>query len=216
MVNLSTYPGGGRKNAVAFTIGTKAYVGLGQNLTVGVFNDFYQFDPQTRDSDHPQGTWIKMSNLPPAAGLAKAVSFVLEGVGFVTTGIDQNNTYQKSLWMYLPPSGSSITGAWVQRASFPGTKRIDATGFAIENFGYVGTGFDGTTLLNDFWMYNPYLNTWTPKAPFLGTPRREAVGAGLDFGKDLNGNEEYRGYLGTGLTGDPITPYTGTFYYYQP
>jgi hypothetical protein len=123
--------------------------------------------------------------------------------------------YQNRTWRFQPPTLVDGKGGWVERKAFPGTARIDAVGFTIENFGFVGTGYDGDSLRSDFWMYNPYINNWEKRADFIGLPRREAVGGGLYFGK-VFGYDEYRGYIGTGLINDTGNPYTGTFYHYLP
>jgi len=42
---LESFPGGGRVSAVAFTLGSKAYIGTGSNNGSGAYSDFYEFDP---------------------------------------------------------------------------------------------------------------------------------------------------------------------------
>ena len=81
-----------------------------------------------------------------------------------------------------------------------------ATGFTIDNLGYVGTGRispSGNTLVQTFYEYNPQTNTWTQIASFPGVGRRGAVSF------VANGY----GYVGTGETnmGDD-----NHFYRYTP
>jgi len=52
----------------------------------------------------------------------------------------------------------------------------------------MGTGYDGTNVLKDFWEYDPLNDTWTQIADFGGTARRGAVAF------TLNG----KAYVGTG------------------
>ena len=50
---------------------------------------------------------------------------------------------------------------------------INAVGFAMEGYGYIGTGYDGSEL-QDFYQYNPSNDTWTD-IPSLGGKRKDAV-----------------------------------------
>jgi hypothetical protein len=65
-----------------------------------------------------------------------------------------------------------------------------ATGFSIGEKVYVGTGLDFSAY-NDFWEYDPSLNTWTQKANFGGSARVDAIGFSI-------GN---KGFIGTGYDG---------------
>jgi N-acetylneuraminic acid mutarotase len=80
---------------------------------------------------------------------------------------------------------------WTQKASFPGTARVLAAAFAINGKGYLGSGGfspSSTTYYNDFWEYDPTLNSWTSKASFATLGRIAPVGFAL------NG----KGYIGLG------------------
>ena len=52
-----------------------------------------------------------------------------------------------------------IENVWVKLADFPGTPRMGAFGFAIDDIGYFGggSGHEGSNMinLNDFWKYDP-------------------------------------------------------------
>jgi N-acetylneuraminic acid mutarotase len=84
-----------------------------------------------------------------------------------------------------------LVGNWIELSDFEGVPRTDAVAFSIGNKGYVGTGYDGSDRLDDFWEYDPVLNNWTRKADFPGAPRNGAVGFGTDT----------KGYIGTGYDG---------------
>ena len=83
---------------------------------------------------------------------------------------------------------------WTQMASFPGQGRELPVSFSIGNKGYVGCGFDFLSYFNDFWEYDPALNSWSQKASFGGLGRFAAVGFSMNnkgylgTGGDLNGN----------------------------
>ena len=84
-----------------------------------------------------------------------------------------------------------LVGNWVKLSDLDGVPRTGAVGFAIGSKGYLGTGYDGTNRLNDFWEYDVTRNTWTQKADFPGAPRIGATGFGTDT----------KGYIGTGFDG---------------
>ena len=86
---------------------------------------------------------------------------------------------------------TELVGNWVELSDFEGLPRSDAVGFSIGEKGYVGTGYDGTDRLNDFWEFDPSKNTWTQKADLPGKARNGAVGFGTDT----------KGYVGTGYDG---------------
>ncbi|MEO7309093.1 MAG: choice-of-anchor D domain-containing protein [Chitinophagaceae bacterium] len=95
-----------------------------------------------------------------------------------------NGNFYNDMWEYDPS-----TNIWIQKASFGGTGRHGAVGFAIGNKGYVGTGSElsGATK-RDFWEYDPLTNIWMQRADFGGSARTLATGFGI-------GN---KGYIGTG------------------
>src|SRR5258705_11988697 len=75
---------------------------------------------------------------------------------------------------------------WTQKTDFGGGTRAYNCGFSIGNKGYLGLGHAPIT--NDFWEFDPLVNTWTQKANFGGVTRFGAIGFSI-------GN---KGYLGTG------------------
>ncbi len=79
----------------------------------------------------------------------------------------------------------------VLKNNFGGTSRLGAVAFAINNKGYLGTGYlyDGAEhYFNDFWEYDPTTDVWTQKADFGGVARQLAVGFSIGS----------KGYIGTG------------------
>ena len=73
------------------------------------------------------------------------VSFIIDNKAYV---------FNYELWQYDP-----VTENWKQMADFPGQSRWGPVGFAINNKGYVGTGYyndgGGDIYLDDFWEYLP-------------------------------------------------------------
>jgi len=82
-------------------------------------------------------------------------------------------------------------GNWVELSDYEGVPRSGAAVFVIDGIAYVGTGYDGTDRLTDFWKFDPDANNWTRIADFPGTARNGAVGF------SANG----KGYIGLGYDG---------------
>jgi N-acetylneuraminic acid mutarotase len=98
---------------------------------------------------------------------------------------------------------ADLVGNWVEMSDFDGVPRSDAVAFVIGDKAYIGTGYDGSDRLNDFWEYDPVMNYWTQKADLPGSPRNGAVGFGTDS----------KGYIGTGYDGENRLK---DFYEYDP
>ena len=96
-----------------------------------------------------------------------------------------------------------IVGDWVKRSDFEGVGRSGAVSFTIGERVFIGTGFDGTNRLTDFWEYDAVKNTWYKRAVFPGAARNSAVAF------SANG----KGYVGTGYDG---TNRLKDFYEYDP
>ncbi|MEN7547235.1 kelch repeat-containing protein [Rapidithrix thailandica] len=94
-------------------------------------------------------------------------------------------------------------GNWKELSDFEGVVRSGAVSFVMNGKAYVGTGFDGTDRLQDFWEYDHQKGYWTQKADFPGTARNEAVGFSV-------GNQ---GYIGLGYDGEEER---GDFWKYDP
>lgn len=88
--------------------------------------------------------------------------------------------------------------------NFPGRKRKNAVGFALNGLFYIGTGIDEIGIYkNDFYCYNPNNKTWASISDLPGTPRSGASAFVID-------NYAYVG-LGTYGSGS-----LSSFYKYDP
>ncbi len=76
--------------------------------------------------------------------------------------------------------------------------------FSIGNRGYLGCGWNGVTMYQDVWEYDPGSDTWIQKADYPSGPRLSAFGFAI-------GN---KGYVGCGL--DQSLYVQGDFYEYNP
>ncbi|MBL0134281.1 MAG: IPT/TIG domain-containing protein [Chitinophagaceae bacterium] len=104
----SDFPGDGRANLVSFTIGNKAYVGLGDS-NGPFYNDLYEYDASTN-------SWTKKANLP-GPGLNRATAVAAGGKGYIICGTEPGSIIKNDLWEYNPSSN-----AWTKKADFPGSR----------------------------------------------------------------------------------------------
>jgi hypothetical protein len=68
-------------------------------------------------------------------------------------------TYFADLWQY-----NTTMNSWSQKTNFPGNPRSAAVGFAIGNYGYIGSGDDNTNTYADIYKYDPSDSAWTQMA----------------------------------------------------
>jgi N-acetylneuraminic acid mutarotase len=122
----------------SFTIEGSGYVKAGNKL--------YEYKPE-------HDTWTQRANFP-GVSTGGSYGFSILQRGFVTCGyVGALSTVTSQVWSFYPGSNS-----WQMELEFPGSKRRFPVAFAIHNRGYFGTGTNGINL-NDFWQYNPTLNT---------------------------------------------------------
>jgi len=155
---ISDFEGVGRKDAAAFVIDGKAYVGTGFDGDDRL-KDLWQYDPE-------KNWWKQMAELPGDERNG-AVAFAANGKGYIGTGYNGNEKLQD---FYAFDPG---TNTWSRIANFPASGRYGAIGFGINNKGYVGTGYDGN-YLKDMWQYDPTSDSWTQKVSIGGSKRRYA------------------------------------------
>ena len=152
------YGGTARRDAVAFSIGNKGYIGTGGD---GVSNNsgkaFWEYDPMPN-------VWTQKATFAGSSRI-NAVGFAIGNYGYIGTGSDVDD-----FWQYDP-----VSNTWIQKADFPGGPRSSASGFSIENKGYLGFGEGGgPNLKKDLWEYDPSTDIWTLKAQIGGKGRAGA------------------------------------------
>ena len=122
----------------SFSIEGSGYVKVGNKL--------YEYKPE-------HNTWTQRANFP-GVSTGGSSGFSIQQRGFVTCGyVGALSTVTSQVWSFYPGSNT-----WQLELEFPGTSRRFPVAFAIHNRGYFGTGTNGINL-NDFWQYNPTLNT---------------------------------------------------------
>jgi N-acetylneuraminic acid mutarotase len=131
------------------------------------------------------GDWIQAAAIN-GYPRSNASCFVVGNVAYVGLGINEtvgSNHRLKDFWSF-----SSDTG-WTQLQDFPGNPRSGAATFSLGNYGYIGTGWDGINVFNDFYQYDVAHKVWSRKADYPGA-RYDAVGFAV----------KGKGYIGTGYS----------------
>jgi N-acetylneuraminic acid mutarotase len=196
-----------RAGAVSFVINNKAFVGLGKNSNE-YFNDFYSFNEQ-------DGYWEDIADFP-GEPRENAVTFVIGNKAYVGLGYnyDLNTEELNDFWEY-----DSETNVWTQLSNFP-SARYGSVAFAIDGYGYVGTGNDGKYFLSDFYKYDPDSDEWNEVRGFSGGKRENAVAVVLNgeayvFGGRNNGSykADIWKYTPTENTWTDLTPDSDNTYY---
>lgn len=156
------YEGQRRSGAVSFTIGNRAFVGLGYDGE-DYFNDFYSYNAD-------DGYWEDVPDFPGALR-ESAVAFSIGNLAYVGLGYNRDLDKEElaDFWEY-----NSETKVWRQLNDFP-SARYGSVAFAIGNRGYVGTGNDGDYYLSDFYQYIPEEDRWDEIRGYPGGKREDAL-----------------------------------------
>lgn len=137
--------------------------------------------------------WTQQADIPgpPIDG---AFTFTINDKIYVGGGWDS-----KRLYVFDPTALS-----WTDLGYIPGVlvDRWIGIGFAMNGKGYVGFGYDGPELMNDFWEYDPTSNGWTQLADHPTSGRSGSIAF------SANG----KGYVGGGADDNNIY---GEFYEYD-
>jgi hypothetical protein len=179
-IQKANFGGSGRFCAVGFSIGTKGYIGTGNNGGISGTNytDLWEWNQATN-------VWTQKASI---SGVSRrsAVGFSIGTKGYIGTGTDGVSLNYKDFWEW-----DQATNTWTRKADFAGTARYSAVGFSIGTKGYIGTGLaSSNTGTQDFWEWDPATNVWTQKASLAGPARFAAVGFSIGT----------KGYIGTGCT----------------
>ena len=131
---ITSLPALARYGAFAFSINEKGYIGGGIGST-GVLNDFWEYNPVLN-------TWTQKADVvAPSASYAS--SFSIGSTGFVHTFSGSNfGKYEQASNIWLMIADLEIS-------------RNRAVGFSIGDYGYIGTGQNGSGRRADFWRYTP-------------------------------------------------------------
>jgi len=155
----------GRGGSTCFVIDGKAYIvgGSGYYKTVEYYKETWQYDPETR-------SWTEFAPIDTAAaikGRMNGAGFSIKGKGYYGTGLGKDAVYFNDFYEFDPSTSDSTTvkvnnnfkklpGVWTKTDSFPGGKITGTISFAINDIGYVGTGYTkelGSS--NTFYSFDP-------------------------------------------------------------
>jgi N-acetylneuraminic acid mutarotase len=209
---LPDFPGKGRRDAVAFSIGGYGYVGTGwgfgeSNASEMTYKDFYCYDPNTN-------TWKEV----PYDGASRygATAFVIAGAAHVCLGTEDNTINATDHYKFIPEANGN--GRWVkmqsltdkprnrQDAFYNRIPRSHAVSFIARNneeegeYAYVATG--GSQYV---WWYDHVRDLWHEVEEL--SPLAPKVRQSVAF--SINGT----GYFTTGGTAHDGTPTSQTWYF---
>ena len=146
-----------------------------------------------------KASWITVTSGARGTGNGTVAYSVAQNL----TGATRVGTITVEGRTFTVTQSGGVSDIWLPKTDFGGAARHAAVGFSIGERGYIGTGWDGSTKMRDFWEYNPAANTWTQRADFGGTECYYAVG--FSIGE--------KGYIGTGWD---CSSYKKDFWEYNP
>ena len=133
-----------------------------------------------------ESKWQQVATMPGGIR-SNAVSFDIDGYGYIGLGRNDNRESLQDFYQYDPTND-----IWKRIADFPGGKRDQAVAFVINGKAYVGTGIPDEEYLpqNDFYEYDPIKNSWRQVASLGKEPNGRSDAAAFS----INGY----GYVTTG------------------
>lgn len=182
-----------RREAFAFTIGNKAYLGGGDGFVFGAnqtwnyaFFDLWEYNPNTNN-------WIPKSSIPDAIGRNMSIGVAVNNKGYVGMGcnVDQNIN-RTSFWEYEP-----VADNWTAKSDFPNNFTTDASTFVLDTTLYLigGVNLNPVALSNQFYKYEPFSDTWTQLPDFSGGAIAGAI----------CGTNGITAFVGTGYNASVVT-----------
>lgn len=180
----ANFPGQAFFSQISFTLGSKAYVGLGQQEYGFLTTEFYEYDESTNQ-------WTQKAAFTPG-GYHGCASFSAGGKGYVTTGSWMLN----DIWEYNP-----ATNTWAKKLSLVGVipsiatvGRFGAIGISTPDKGYFGTGRQLSSYFayaSDMYEYDPASNTCKRLIDLPGEGRADAFGFGIGNKIYIGGGVSY-------------------------
>ena len=144
-IKLNNFPGQARVGALCCTNGEHVYFGTG--YCTFSLNDWWEYFP---DND----SWKQLKEMPDK-GRENGVSLCINNRYFASTGryfhgMLTGGNIKSDVLEYNP--GLNV---WYERGNIPGGNRENAVSFTINGKGYIGFGENDSTVLNDFWSFEP-------------------------------------------------------------
>ena len=155
-----------------------------------------------RDTTPPLTISFEKKTSLPGNGRASAVSFAVNGLGYVLLGRNAANVQLTDCWEYNPAQDK-----WQEKSSFPGKARVKATATVLNGKAYVGLGhnnnigvYNDTSNLRDYYAYEPETDSWTRLADFpsnyadacISFAYNNVVYVGIGFSEATYGSEMWK------------------------
>ncbi len=125
MDSKAAFPGGGRREPVAFGINGKGYVATGWLNGGANANDCWQYDPGTN-------TWSAQAALP-GSPRRTASAFTIQDHAYVVCGFMTVGGSSNELWEFF-------NGNWTKKANFPGSPQWGLMSFGLHDKAIVCMG----------------------------------------------------------------------------
>jgi N-acetylneuraminic acid mutarotase len=161
VATLANFPGDVVNGVTVFKVGTTAYLAGGHAFGSSASSrKLWKYDILNN-------TWTSEGDMG-CGSRAGATAFVLNGKVYFGLGKIMGGAFVAFMddwWEFTP-----TTKTWVQKANFPGGKRVGVQSFVINGAGYAGWGQNSNNNnINDLWSYNPASNSWYQKPSWPGT-----------------------------------------------
>lgn len=152
---VNGYGGTKRVYGTSFVIDNVAYICCGQNNGSAVY-DFWKFDGNT---------WTQLRDIEDTSDYDydddyaivrwNAVSFVIDGKGYITSGYNNGNL--SDYWVYYPETDLWYGDSDDEYTPFEGTARYQSVSFSTGTRGFIVTGGSGGSYyFDDMWELLPY------------------------------------------------------------
>ena len=192
----ASFGGGVRRGVVGFGINGTGYIGTGYDGDNDK-KDFWKYDPISNE-------WQELVGFG-GDKRRDATSFIIGDKAYLGTGIS-NGLNTDDFWEF-----DSQTEVWTKKRDLDyesdySIMRSNATGFSMNELGYIATGYKGGAL-GSIWVYAPTSDTWESVTSLEATARQDPVSFSnglrayvllgrtgslyLDDGYELFPNEEY-------------------------
>lgn len=146
---LNDFPSYQRSGAVLCATSEHVYFGTGYRSLSE--NDWWEYFPAN-------DTWKQLKDMPDTGrenAIALSISNTIGNRYFVSTGLYFGGTltsgHVKSDILEYDP----LLNVWYKRGNIPNGERENAIAFTINGKGYIGFGENQTSILNDFWCFEP-------------------------------------------------------------
>jgi len=143
-----SFPGGNRDYPVVFTIGNLAFVGTGRQTSTLCFNDFYQFNADSKK-------WTTVATPNNLGARYEATAFSFNGNGYLVGGLTAaGKSAFNDVWQYNP-----VNNLWVKKNNFP-SNFYGGIGISGANCAFAGFG-DAAEAARTLWEYDDATDSWS-------------------------------------------------------